>query len=347
MDSQAADDISCGDWQVLYRHVMRHGYFRVAVAAREKAIARAYTDAKSDDASVIALHTGFTAAIDQADFPFAKECLDHTAATRRLRGDEIRRMQSYYALNTGALQEPDGAMLPRGGKLDRRFQDYVRGRSAAIVGPAQAKEPAGAEIDAFDCVVRPNYSGDKEASTHADMGSRTDVSFFANGIVKLAQADQSGSRLKGLVDKLDWAFIKNPRMTLNADITGTGKILLAAKDTLMFHGTPTLGLVSLHTLLSYGIARVKVFNSNFYYSANPYAAYYQPELVKDLTSTKLPVLLGSMASHDYLSQVHFVRNLHRAGLVELSPDSLEVVNLSSRAYLEGLEHLFIFPRYAV
>jgi len=342
--NHAPGDCSCDDWQIIYRHLVRHGYFRAAVVARERAISRSYADAGRPDAPALALHRGFTAGIDQADFGFAEECLERVIRSKRLRRDEVSRMQAYLDLNTGRLQAPDHRLLPQKGHYNAAFHEYLKGRSVAIVGPASSAIPHGDEIDAFDVVTRPNYSGKGTPLVQSETGQRVDVSFYANGIVKMSGAAQPNSQFKEWVDGLDWAIIKNHRLSLNADLARTGKVLIGARDDLMFHGTPTLVPVGLQTLLCYGAQRIKIFNSNFYFSPKPYAAYYHPELVASVAS-KLPLLFRSMAGHDYLSQVHCVRNLHRAGVVELSPDTLEVVNLSSAAYLEGLERIFVFPLY--
>ena len=335
---------SCNDWQITYRHMIRHGYFRPAVVARERAIARACSDASRPDATALVLHRGFTAAIDQADFSFATECLERVIRSNRLRRDEVNRMHAYLDLNTGRLRAPDARLLPDKKHYNPAFHEYLRGRSVAIVGPASSPVKHGDEIDAFDVVSRPNYSGKATPLIQAEAGQHTHVSFYANGIVKMSGADQPDSQLKQWVDELDWAVIKNHRMPLDSALQKTGKMVVAAKDELMFHGTPTLVPVGLQTLLCYGPARIKIFNSNFYFSPKPYAAYYHPELVATVAS-KMPSLFRSMAGHDYLGQVHVVRNLHRAGVVELDDEGLAVTRLESAAYLEGLERIFVFPAY--
>lgn len=333
---------SCNDWQILYRHLIRHGYFRPAIESREKALQCAVKRAASANSHVLDLHRAFTAAIDQADFSAAREYLERVIRSRRLRKRDTHEMQAYLELNTGKLQSPDYRQLLVKVAPISGFYRALTGQSVALVGPASSEQPHGAEIDSFDRVVRPNFSGHQTYRNASESGSRTDIGVYANGIVKMTDADKEDGQFGRWVADLDWAVIKNPRLKLHPQLVASGKVVVAPRDELMFHGTPTLIPVAIHTLLIYGAKRVKVFNANFHFSAQPYAAYYHPELVATV-GTQLTALFRSMAGHDFLSQVHFVRNLARAGLIELSPETREVVELGSRGYLEGLERIFVFP----
>lgn len=352
-----ADPQMCSsqEWLAVFRHLFRNRCLRASGIARDKAVARAFADARQEGADLEALNTGFTAAIDQGDLDFAKSCLDRLLAIRRLHPGYRHLMEVCYRIHAGM---PDGATqgLEEGRHfsnpqyLRRDFMDYILGKSVAVVGPASSAHLNGEEIDSFDVVVRPNCAGPipEEAKSYA--GTRVAVSAYANGILKLAGPDKEDSPVLKWVTDLDWVLFKKTTERMHPKIEATGKVVIGAVDSLIFHGAHNLMPFCVLTLLGYGPSRIKFFNSNFYFSQTVYAAGYLKNILNEDRhkklgdmEAKLHILLGSLAAHDCVAQVHLMRQLHRAGVVELDAESLMVVSLSTEDYLAGLERIYIHP----
>jgi hypothetical protein len=352
----AADPQMCSsqEWLAVFRHLFRNRCLRASGIARDKAVARAFADARQEGADLEELNAGFTAAIDQGDLDFAKKCLDRLLVIPRLHPGYRHLLEVCYRIHEGM---PSGAQGLEKGRffsnpkyLRRDFMEYIRGRSVAVVGPASSSHLNGEEIDSYDVVVRPNCAGPipEEAKAHA--GTRVAVSAYANGILKLAGADEDDSPVLKWVTDLDWVLFKKTTERMHPKIEATGKVVTGAVDSLVFHGAHNLMPFCVLTLLGYGPSRIKFFNSNFYFSQTVYSAGYLKNIFDEdrhkklgNMEAKLPILLGSLAAHDCVTQVHLMRHLHRAGVVELDAESLSVVSLSTADYLAGLERIYIHP----
>lgn len=60
-----------------------------------------------------------------------------------------------------------------------------------------------------------------------------------------------------------------------------------------------------------------------------------------MPNINLDVKFRSMACHDCVSQLNFMRSLYQAGVMD--PECASVVSLTSEAYLAGMEHNFGNP----
>lgn len=353
---RAADPQLCSsqEWLAVFRHLFRNRCLRASGIARDKAVSRAYADARQTQADLDALNTGFKAAIDQGDLDFAKSCLDRLLAIRRLDPTYRHLLEVCYQIHAGM---PDGMQGLEEGRffsnpkyLRRDFMDYIRGKSVAVVGPASSAHLNGEEIDSFDVVVRPNCAGPVPEAAKAHAGTRVAISAYANGILKLAGADQDDSPVLKWVTDLDWVLFKKSTERMHPKIEATGKVVTGAMDSLIFHGAHNLMPFCVLTLLGYGPSRIKFFNSNFYFSQTVYSPGYLKNILDEnrhqllgSMDAKLHILLGSLAAHDCVAQVHLMRHLHGAGVVELDAESLSVVSLRTADYLAGLERIYIHP----
>lgn len=335
------DLCSSEEWQVAFRHLFRNRCLRAAGKARQRAVVRALTDVQTETRDAEKLKLGFRAALEQKDWSLAGSCLERLIKGHHVNRDERRRLEACLALQTGHVGEPE-RLFPNTAQFSPVFRDYLRGKSVAIVGPAASAVLAGEEIEKCDVIVRPNYLRPVPEADQARSGRRTHISFYANGTIKRARVEEPQNQLAGLLPDLDWAILKKANVQLHEDLKKTGKMLVGALDDFMFHGSPNILPFAAHTLLCYGPSKLKVFNSNFFFSRTPYAAYYR-QMPSEIAMHNR--LMGSMAAHDCISQIHFMDNLQQAGLVELNAESLEVIAMGQDAYLEGLETMYVHPAF--
>jgi hypothetical protein len=329
-------NLSVDQWFAGFRLLIAQGCFRLGGAFREQAVKLSLAQADERSADKDSLINGFAAAIDQARLDQAKLFLDGLRSTKKVGQITLNRLTSYLSLHHGDLESfltlcPEPEL-----NTDKAFMEYIKGRSVAIVGPAPGASDGGTEIDSFDLVSRSNHRGRDTTYIPETAGSRTDFSFYAHGHMLRINRDKNAALFDTWIQDLDWAVPKNLDYPFLTESPRKEKIVLRRWNQLFVHGHPNLTPSNLYTLLYFKARRVKVFNSNFYLSKNPYSPNYS----NTLSTSRM---FGSMAGHDCASQVNFMRSLSKAGLVEMDTESSDVLAISTSAYLSGLESLFKLP----
>jgi len=165
----------------------------------------------------------------------------------------------------------------------------VRGRTAAVVGPARTLlgSKLGQRIDSFDVVVRFNDALDFLTPDLAgDIGTRVDV-LYANQVVLGSLRPASLSRVHDLVctnNSLCFTAAGDPRPTClpgerrritdvrealaRARATTRLRVVYAASDALsqwMDGNWPRTGLVGIVDLLAFGVGRLFITGMTFYH----------------------------------------------------------------------------------
>lgn len=163
--------------------------------------------------------------------------------------------------------------------IDRRYNDYLKGKSVVIVGPAQYldKQGKGDWFESFDVIVRFNRSfpviGD-----HKDWGTRTDIHYHNMSENKA----QGGEVNTDLLDKYDVKFLASsfPKHVSYFDgdirrienkVKSKGINFHYWVDTeqyLTFHSIlntrPNIGTSTILDLLNYDIKRLHVSGITFF-----------------------------------------------------------------------------------
>lgn len=326
------------DWVTASRMLVERGCLRLAGAVRDKAVRLAIDQASSNDAAKERVILGFEAAVELGDLSLAGRMLDKLRASRGVGQLTLARLNGYLLLHQGDLEgfhhhNPVPETPP-----ERRFLDYVQGRSIALVGPAPGGAMQGAEIDRFDAIGRCNHRGNDSRYDAQSAGSRTEISFYSKGFLQAAtKEDPTAAVFFDWLEAFDWAVLKGPDLPFFGQAMDSGKAILRQWNQLLFNGHPNLIPSNLYSTLFFRPKRVKIFNSNFFLGRSTYSAGYRPAFNPqyDLAHT-----LEVMASHDPVAQICFIRNLHRARVVELDEGCAEVVSLSNPAYLAALEATF-------
>lgn len=163
----------------------------------------------------------------------------------------------------------------------RGLADYLKDRDVVLVGPSGALEGSGrgAEIDAFDVVVRLNWSAPVPLEHRADFGARTDV------LYKRLLTPQFPTRPElesWELDGVRWVVVSEATaqstnahrfMALNAGalpwtITGDMRSRLLRET----KSPPLIGLMAIAHLLAQPIRSLTVVNCDFY-AGGYYAGY--------------------------------------------------------------------------
>jgi hypothetical protein len=207
-----------------------------------------------------------------------------------------------------------------------RFEEYVDGKTIAIVGPAPAPYDQSAEVDAHDIVYRTSYGFSPpldpaiRMASHAELGTdwfvsgvfpagygtRVDMAFYNN---QATQQALRGELDQVLVD-LDWAMWKTGGLT-DSQLTRGRPVHRAP---VKVPGTESQVTAMLWDLTHYRPAAVTVFGADFY--TGKFEAWYADEYVpNDLIADPScwEAAVSSIHWHDQDDQRRIVRMVRSCG----------------------------------
>jgi tetratricopeptide (TPR) repeat protein len=211
---------------------------------------------------------------------------------------------------------------------ERRFYDTIRGKSVAIVAPADTGLKLGNEIDTFDVIVRTNIHTAGMIAPHADrLGNRTTVSYYNAPFERELRSKILEALRAEPVSHVVLRKRISPEWLQQYDLITSLRFLSPAVH--FYHGNRPLGLPRmLWDILRFSPSRIKVFNADFYAGANKYHAGYQ---IRDVS------VLADMAYHDLPQNFALTKQMHEQGLFEADPVLTEVLGWPFEYYLSRVE----------
>ncbi len=217
---------------------------------------------------------------------------------------------------------------------DRKYADYLRGKSIAIVGPAPPDGEPGAEIDSFDIVIRTNFNTSKVPDARL-FGSRTDVSYYNHSTMV-----ESPESIYDAAEHLDWLNLKVPDAGIERDVSSSGKSYgirtFFVPETILQLGYPNTIPCILFDLFAGKPQRIKLFGVNFFASANAYSAHYAQSSANVAGAS----ISRGLRMHDPFSQLYFVKSLLNRHLIAVDELGALTLGMSLPDYAANLESLY-------
>ncbi len=255
--------------------------------------------------------------------------------------DRIRRTFSRQAADVSLLLGDPGPHVellptdldPHVRAAEAAFDELVRGRRIAIVGPGQSDLGSGAEIDDHDVVIRTKFVSDQLDDHVAMAGSRTDVSYYALGSAQFMRAD--------IIEAIETGGLKMA-VFRSATYTPDPPYLVRPGDIRYVPSEFTAGLRAsqfaiqriFYDLLRYGPASIKVFNIDFFLSLDSYRPGYLAEYANRAEQQGFIKVLGAFG-HDFLADFRFTRAMHRFGLLDVDANVERILELEPDEYLRA------------
>lgn len=213
---------------------------------------------------------------------------------------------------------------------DEKFGQLVRGRSIAIVGPANTDGRHGAEIDTLDVIVRTNFLGSDRIRPHADrLGTRTDLVYFNSPFYR----SQTPAILAMISSEKPAPFVVF-RLGISMDIRRKVRkftTLRFPKHIPTFYGSE-LPMIGIPRLIwdsgYYGPKSIKIYNADFYAGDSHYIEGYQIRNVDQL---------NDLATHDVAQNFIFTREMFSRGHLQGDETFSSIMKWSTDEYLERLE----------
>ena len=309
--------------------VQWYGFFDLGYDFWEKSLQATYHIGESR-AGLHSLQQAFRAAMVQADY---ERAMHYAALLPPVHAASAFDYLSLHGFNT---KRPQSTIL-----FDDSLWKYLEGKSVAVVGPAPTGALCGAEIDGYDVVIRTCYTGTLPGSVE-EFGSRTDMSNYA--ILVSLQWEYEEDRPSYLRDLQHYTYssVLSRARFLQED-GRSGKAHLVWPLPHFYHKHPNAIQRILHDVLQYPVGRIKVFKSNFFLSSKSYTdQYVRPDYDgKQSKGSSGPMLFRQtlLWNHDLLCQLAFVRNLWRAGIIDVDDACRQVLELTNEQYMERMEAL--------
>jgi tetratricopeptide (TPR) repeat protein len=328
--------LSVNEWLLLYDVLNWNGLFEVGWVAREKAIHRAYQQVDAQPNDVTALIMATRASIEQGNLTLANQFINRLVKTN-CNSQQLNELIAYKCLHEGNI-EGFRSSWPYPAKLvDLGFQEYIRGKSVAIVGPAPTGALDGEEIDSFDVIIRFNYRGEQSMGDAGEYGTKTHISLYNAHTIRYFVAYNQ----LDILSNLDFCLIRRPRYDLDDLGWDKNKIRLIYETDNIFYkslnGVPAV----LFDVLLQGADKVKLFKTNFYLTTQHHFEKYRGRSETDFADFPLRKIQTVVANHDLISQVIFTQNLWKAGLVHADEQCCTVLNLSEIDYLSSIKNTLI------
>lgn len=213
---------------------------------------------------------------------------------------------------------------------EQSMRGLVEGARVAVVGPAGTGEDLGEVIDSYDVVVRTNLRKPLNPEDAAQIGSRTDLSYYA-GLDLVRHYDDVAQ----LADAGHVKLVVTRPHCVPAFTDAPAWLRIAQFEFgLYFRGAPMGIQRILYDLLQFAPAEMALFHADFYAGSQTVAPGYRDDALRfgPHSQANDPVVM-----HDLSFEFRLTQRLVRAGHVQPHGAAAEVLALSTQEYLTRLE----------
>jgi hypothetical protein len=237
----------------------------------------------------------------------------------------------------GQMWFNDGGIFKQDDYLNSEFQEYVRGKSIALVGPSPGALADGEEIESFDLILRLNYSYAGKGCDANTKGTRTDLSYFMREHGDAFLTEQGGT----LPTDLKWAVMKDPEhkhKTVKSSEQRVRALEGIEERSMAFHASYTAVQCVLIDLLKYPVSRIKVFHCDLFLTVMR-SPGYTPKTVNRESSWQQKRDVNK-SFHDPYTNFLLLRSLFYNGRIEADDGLFKVLSLEPLNYLQMMEERY-------
>lgn len=222
-------------------------------------------------------------------------------------------------------------------KLDQNFLKLISNKSIAIVGPGDNLIKNGEEIEKFDLVVRTNFTSDKVLNEEL-VGLRTDISYYNDAYwidnkTNILKTDNKIFKIFK-TKKIYKKYLEENQSKNNNHRTLNTTLDIFSNYSSSSHAIPNI----IFDIKLYNPSKIKVFNSNQYYSGLSYYKSYQ-----DLRPNKhfsLNLASKEIRLHDPFFNYHIMKNFYENDIIELDKFSKEPLIAGEIEFAKKLDLYF-------
>ena len=195
------------------------------------------------------------------------------------------------------------------------FEEYVGGKTIAVVGPAPMLTDQSADIDAHDVVIRPA----QYAHLGGWYGTRTDVAFLNGAMGRTILDDDQAHVLRHIVDVPWWVYKQRNRQYRTAESSRVAHPVPHVSN-------PNQVTSILWDLWHYGPASITVYGADLY-ASGPGNAYYD-----GYTKHEVARQARAFLTHQPLEQLRAHRRMLETGLIVGDDRYLAAASMTDQQY---------------
>lgn len=320
-------------WELIhiYMLMLRCGLFTDGLKLRNIALTRTLASSKSDNASY---YEKLSALIELNDTEKAKQLLYKT----KLFSNTY--MYKYYlSLLLQSYNFATRKDIPN----DEVFYEMIRGKTVAIVGPADTTAQDGRDIDDHDIVIKMNYCRKGIGADKHVKGLRCTISNFnldqLNSYIHSGDQNWPGDIQWVMANNFNsglklYNYIKN--YSHDKDETDGLRIKPRLKSIRQLpYNTSLMQLQKIILdIARYEPAKIKCFHSDLMLTVNRSKGYI------DWENMKKEFLETTSKSHDPVPQLLILKQLYKAKVIEGDPRFEEVMQLTEDEYMNQLQSIY-------
>lgn len=324
-------EISSEDLRHLERVLLWCGFWEAASQARAKAAFLAMQEFEmTQDPS--RLETASLLSIEYAAPEVSASWVKKLEVSGVVSNSRLKGIDAYQKVIAGDIEALREFWKETLTPEERILSGYLEGKSVAIVAPAPGEQLNGPEIESYDVVVRLNSLRSPAPDRQARHGARTDISAFNGTKIHILNALSEGASIP-LADGVKFALFKHQA----GNFKGRDLVSMVRRDRkkgISWYVGDSINHIPHLTyyLLGFPIAKIKIFNSNFFLSRNTHEASYG----------RAPVDFASLVFSDSLDASHrLASRLLSLGLISVDKEAESVLSLETAEYMRKMQELYV------
>ena len=329
---------SAHGWKLVSLALTGFGFIRAGAVARKYCLEAALQEVVGGKASSRTLHLAIQGLLEGRRFDEAIQCIESHASD--LDTNSINITYGDYLTLMGK-RRPNFATSKLGTDTPKNdvSHDLLSNKSVALVASGEIVTTSGEDIDRQDTVARVKFYGFDIMSKSEFSGSRCDLTFYTE-----YEVDNFVTKSNSEPTYID--FLKNVKLIVakQRDKKQIGIVPVRSLQVRAptFMTTATSGTLFLFDIIRHAPKRLKLFGFNFYTNRQVYNSSLMEYYKIDFSShqkTSAYIANGYIA-HDPRSDFLLVKNLYElSGLIDGTPEVLEILNLTADEYDERLEEM--------
>ena len=273
------------------------------------------------------------AAVDLGEFENARICLERL---RYLKpgSQETSMLTAYTGLQSGDVDTFRQYWPLPENPANKKYGDYIRGKSVAIIGPAPTGQICGDEIDGFDIVLRINYGGKTKLPESREYGEKTQVSLYnAHAVRNLIAQDKLD-----ILQELKFSLIRKKRHDLPVLMAKCGQIRLIEEPRNIFIKSLNGVQAAIFDLLLFEPSQIKIFHTTFYIGNRLHTSKYALRNEHEFDVFPLAKIQPVLANHDLMAQVNFTRFLWQRSVILVDDHCEKILLFGNNKYINEFEN---------
>jgi len=346
----APHQTSAHGWKLVSLALSGLGFIRAGTIARNYCLTAALSEASSGNATNRTRNLAIKGLLESRRFDEARHLIDSKApSSEAFTSDET--YGDYLALLNQRWPEVRIKSPVVESEVEKLFSSLVNKKSVALVAPGVIDKEYGQEIDSHNTVFRVKFNGRSAMPDEKYVGRRCDITSHNSDLLTLAKLDKLESSA-GILDAPDLKLIVAKKGEFGSIDGVPVRSMHGWPPT--FLTTATSGTLLLLETLRFAPEKIKLFGFDFYTNRQIYnqalMATYKSNSNPDGGDSREHSWSGdnfsvhsvarSHISHDLKSDFLLVKNLYElSGLIDGTPEVLEILNLSADEYDARLEEM--------